>query len=126
MEGMEAQPGSEWKGCDLGHRVASRAHRGELRAWILSLLAARPSRRSQEVSTESGELELRCLSGEMTQKGPSQNSKKPDLESPLPFSCCEVQKGQQWRAPHKEWVRPTLTQDRDLPHTHTDSAQGPQ
>ena len=44
--------------------------RGERRAWILSPPAARPSQRHQEVSAESGELELRSLSGEMTQKGP--------------------------------------------------------
>ena len=43
--------------------------RGERRAQILSLPVARPSQRFQEVSAESGELELRCLSGEMTQKG---------------------------------------------------------
>ena len=70
MGGVEAQPGSEGRGCDLGRRVASRVHRGERRAWILSPPAARPSQRNQEVSAESGELELRYLSGEMTQKGP--------------------------------------------------------
>ena len=100
--------------------------RGECRAQILSPPDARPSQRFQEVSVESRELELRCLSGEMTQKGHWQNSKEPDVERPLPFSCHEVQKGQKWRVPLKEWVRPTLTPDMDLPHTHTDPAQGPQ
>ena len=137
-----AQPGSEGRGCDLGGRVASRVHRGEHRAWILSPPAARPSQRCQEVSTDSGELELRCLSGEMTQKGPSQNSKKPDGERPLPFSCHEVQKGQQWRAPHKDYPqRPTLTGTSHIPtliqhrapsnptqrsrRIHTDPREGP-
>ena len=126
MVGMEAQPGSEGRGCILGIEFPPDFRRGEHREWILSPPHARSSQRRQEVSAESGELELRCLSGEMTQKGPSQNSKKPDLESPLPFSCCEVQKGQQWRVPLKEWVRPTLTPDRDQSYTCTDPAQGPQ
>ena len=72
MVGMEAQPGSEGKGGILGHRVPPphpELRRGERRAQILSLPDARPSQRFQEVSAESGELELRCLSGEMTQKG---------------------------------------------------------
>ena len=47
------------------------------------------------------------------------------MERPFPFSCREVQKGQQWRVPLKEWVRATLTPERDLPHPHTDPAQGP-
>ena len=58
MAGMEAQPGSEGTGCVLGHRVPPRVHRGERRARLLSPPHARSSQRRQELSAESGELEL--------------------------------------------------------------------
>ena len=69
MVSMAAQPGSEGRGCILGIECPPEFRRGEHRAWILSPPHARSSQGRQEVSAESGELELRCLSGAMTQKG---------------------------------------------------------
>ena len=69
MVGMEAQPGSEGRGCILGIEFPPDFRRGEHRARILSPPHARPSQRHQEVSAELGELELRFLSGATTQKG---------------------------------------------------------